>query len=95
MDYFIQIQVSVLRELISKKKFGGAHIPLDKVIRRTADKILQDRERKKLIEEAIKDLINKEWVFVQQKRTGKGSDNHISINPRSISAIMGFLRENN
>lgn len=58
MDYFLQIQISVLRELISKKKFGGSHIS------------------------------------IQQKRTGKGSDNHISINPRSIRDIMEFLREN-
>lgn len=39
----------------------------------------------------MKELINAEWVILAPKRTGKGSNEHISLNPRKVSEIKQFL----
>lgn len=87
-----KIQEFILRELIKRRKIGGAHTPLDKVTRNLPDELLQQKHTSKITERAVKELINNGFVLILQKRTGKGSDDHISINPRAWKEIGLFLK---
>lgn len=78
----------ILRELIKRKIIGGKHTPLDRVTKNLPDEFLQ---QKSTIKKALKELRNDGWVILPQKRTGKGSDLHISINPRAWKEIGNFL----
>lgn len=79
----------ILRELIKKKIIGGRHTPLDRIIKNLPDEFLY---QKSFIEKAVKELRNNGWVIISQKRTGKDSDFHISINPRAWKEIGEFLK---
>ncbi len=85
------VEKFILRELIKRRKIGGAHTPLDRVTRSLPDEILQQKHSSKITERAIKELVNAGMVIVLQKRTGKDSDLHISINPRAWKEIGLFL----
>ena len=39
------------------------------------------------IEAALKELVNAEWLFILSKRKGKGSGEHVSLNPRKVAEI--------
>ncbi len=86
-----EIKKFILRELIKRKKIGGAHTPLDKITRSLPDKILEQIHRRKIIDQAIKELVNSGMIILQHKMTGKGSDFHIAINPRAWKEIGLFL----
>ncbi len=79
---------AILEFLVKKGCIGGAHTPLDRVRSCTE---MHSKQDKKEFEEALEDLIRNEWVFVLNKRTGRGSDEHISINPRAMKEIAAFL----
>ena len=78
----------ILRELIKKKKIGGAHTPLDRITKNLPDEFLH---QKNILEKAVKDLRNSGMIIILQKKTGKGSDDHASINPRAWKEIGAFL----
>ncbi len=86
-----KVKAFVLEELIKRSKFGGAHTPLDNVIRLLPDEFLHDKKGRRVIDDAVKELVNAGWLIVQRKRTGKGADLHVSINPRTIKEISAFL----
>jgi len=86
-----KIKQFILRSLMKKGKFGGAHTPVDNITHQLPDEVLNDKKGQKSIEKALKELVNLGWVLVMKKRTGKGSDLHISINPRSIKEIHEYL----
>lgn len=85
------VKAFILEELTKRGKFGGAHTPLDNAIRNLPDEFLHDKKGRRVIDDAIKELANAGWITVQRKRTGKGSDLHVSINPRAIKGISAFL----
>ena len=84
----------ILRELIKKRKIGGAHTPLEHVTKNLPDEFLQQKNAPKIIEKAVKELLNSMMILILQKRTGKGSSKHISINPRAWKEISAFLKLN-
>ena len=86
-----KIKVFILEELIKRSKFGGAHTPLDNVTHHLPDKFLHDKEGRRAVDDAVKELANSSWITVQRKRTGKGSDLHVSLNPKAIKEISAFL----
>ena len=43
------------------------------------------------MEKALKELTNDGWIIILVKRTGKGSGEHISLNPRKVSEIKQFI----
>ncbi|HLC56164.1 MAG TPA: hypothetical protein VJJ23_02905 [Candidatus Nanoarchaeia archaeon] len=86
-----KVKKFILEELIKKSKFGGSHTPFDNIINHLPDEFLYNKKGKKLIENAVKELNNQGWLLILKKRTGKGSDLHISINPRAIKEISAFL----
>ncbi|VVB81016.1 Uncharacterised protein [uncultured archaeon] len=87
-----KVKSLILRELIKKCKFGGAHAPLDFITGNLPDEFLHNKQGQKAIQKAVKDLINDEWVVVLMKKTGKGSDLHVSVNPRKIREISEYVQ---
>jgi len=54
--------------------------------------VTKERKNKNnAIEKALKELVNDEWIIVLAKRTGGGSDDHLSLNPHKVSEIQQFL----
>lgn len=86
-----QVKSFILRELIRKRKIGGAHTPLENIVNNLPDELLHNKQGQKIIEKSVKELVNLEFVIVLHKRTGKGSDLHISMNPRKIKEINEFI----
>ena len=95
MEEVINIKKVMLRELLKKRNIGGKHTPLDNITKNLPDEFLHDKNGKKQIAEAVKELVNETFVILSIKKTGKGSDVHISINPRSIAGISEFLNLKN
>ncbi len=69
----------IIKKLIRANIWGGKHTPLDFI-----------RE----LDRTLKDLINSEWIIIVMKRTGKGSEEHVSLNPRKIQEIRQFFETN-
>lgn len=81
----------ILQKLIRANVWGGKHTPLDFVIKGIPEHYRNIPKGKKAVEKALKELMNDEWIIILTKRTGGGSDNHISLNPRKVSEIKQFL----
>ena len=81
----------VLRYLLRQKVIGGKHIPERCVINK---KIMRLRlpERREFFKE-YKSLINQGYIFRQKKRTGKGDEEHVSLNPEVINDMKAELSE--
>ena len=81
----------ILQKLIRSNVWGGKHTPLDFVIKGVPEHYRNTHKGKKAVEKALKELTNDEWIIILSKRTGRGSDDHVSLNPRKISEIKQFL----
>ena len=68
--------------MLSKKYIGGKHFPEEKLIK-SRTKWLQ-KEKLKEFNQEYKELLNNVIILRKKKRTGKGSDWHISLNPRKL-----------
>ena len=84
----------ILQKLIRSNIWGGKHTPLDFVIKSVPEHYRNMHKGKKVIEKALKELPNDEWINIIAKRTGKSSDEHLSLNPRKISEIRQFMENN-
>ena len=91
MDAVNSIKEVILRTLIKKRNIGGKHTPLDNITKNIPDEFLHNKQGKKQIEEAVKELVNEKFVMILIKKTGKGSDLHISINPEAMAEISALL----
>ncbi|MBU2637895.1 MAG: hypothetical protein KJ955_02895 [Nanoarchaeota archaeon] len=76
--------------MIGKEKIGGAHIPEDKVLNRTIK--WSNKHERREFEKGYKAAINEGLIMRVKKRTGKGSDWHISLNPRKLKTIYEKAR---
>ncbi len=81
----------ILQKLIRTNVWGGKHIPLAFVIKGIPEHYRNTHKGKKAVEKALKELANNEWMIILAKRTGRGSDVHVSLNPRKVSEIKQFL----
>ncbi len=81
----------ILQKLVRADIWGGKHTPLDFVIKGIPENYHNTHKGKKAVEKALKDLLNDAWILVPSKRTGKGSEDHVSLNPRKVSEIKQFL----
>lgn len=81
----------ILQKLVRANVWGGKHTPLDFVTKGIPEHYRNTHPGRKIIEKVLKDLINAGWLMVLAKRTGKGSDDHISLNPRKVGEIKQFL----
>lgn len=82
-------KATILEFLIKKNCIGGVHTPLGRV--KSCIEI-HSKQDKKEFEHALDELIKEVWVISANKRTGKGSDIHLSINPRALNKISEFLK---
>ena len=81
----------ILQKLIRSNVWGGKHTPLNFVIKGIPNHYRNTHKGKKVVEKVLKELTNDEWIIVLAKRTGKGSGDHVSLNPRKVNEIKQFL----
>lgn len=83
----------ILRKLVRGTVWGGKHTPLDFIIKGIPEHYRHTPGGKRAIEKALKELSNAEWIILLLKRTGKGSSDHLSLNPRKAGEIKRFLQQ--
>ena len=91
MAEIVVLKKLILQKLIRANVWGGKHTPLDFVIKGVPEHYRNTHKGKKAIDKALKELTNAEWIIILEKRTGRGSDEHVSLNPRKVSEIKQFL----
>ncbi len=94
MDEITAIKKLILNKLTRARMWGGKHTPLDFVLKGMPEQYRMTHPGEKLIQKAMKELENNQWVNLMQKRTGKGYDTHISLNPEKVPEIQNFLTTN-
>lgn len=93
MEKVSALKKLILQKLIRANIWGGKHVPLDFIKKGVPEHYRNTHKGIKAIENALKKLANAEWIGIIIKRTGKGSDCHISLNPRKTSEIKHFLEK--
>jgi len=83
----------ILQKLIRSNIWGGKHTPIDFVVKGIPEHYRNTPKGKKTIEKILRELANDEWIMILSKKTGKGSADHVSLNPRKISEIKQFLEK--
>ena len=83
----------ILRKLVNANVWGGKHTPWDFIKKAVPEHYRNTHKGNKEIEGACKDLLNNGWIILIAKRTGRGSDVHVSLNPRKVSEIKQFLEK--
>ena len=86
-----ELKKLILRKLIRASVWGGKHILGEFVMNGMPENYRNTKQGKKLIEKTLKELKNDEWIILLSKKTGKGSSEHISLNPRKKEEIYRFL----
>ncbi len=81
----------VLQKLVRSNVWGGKHTPLDFIKKGIPEHYRNTHKGQRVLEEMLKELINKEWIILVIKRTGRGGDEHVSLNPRKVSEIKQFI----
>ncbi len=93
MEEAIALKKLILQKLVRSNVWGSKHIPLDFIRKGIPEHYRNTHKGSKMLESVLKELANEEWVIILSKRTGKGSDDHVSLNPRKVGEIRGFLEK--
>jgi hypothetical protein len=80
----------VLQYLLHNKIIGGKHIP--ERIALSNISALRPYERREFFKD-YKSLINQGYIFKQKKRTGKGYEEHISLNTAYVDDMKSWIKE--
>ena len=83
----------ILQKLVRANIQGGKHTPIDFVLNGIPEHYKNTHKGQKVVEKAVKELTNNEWIIILSKRTGKGTGDHLSLNPRKVSEIKQFLEK--
>lgn len=78
----------ILESLVTPPRWGGRHTEIRNIKKGFPSHIFNSKEGQKLIDKAIKELINHGWLLCK-KSTG---ELHVSLNPRMKKEIMEFLK---
>jgi len=78
----------ILESLMTPPRWGGKHTEVRNIKKGFPSHIVNSKEGQKLIEKAIKELINDGWMLCK-KSTG---ELHVSLNPHMKKEIMDFLK---
>jgi hypothetical protein len=78
----------ILQKLVRASIWGGKHTPVDFVRKGVPEHYRNTHKGQKA-------LANAGWVIVLLKKTGKGTDEHVSLNPRKVGEIKQFLENLN
>ena len=77
----------ILRDLITPPRWGGKHTEVRNLRKGLPSHVLSTKEGQKLVDKAIKELINNGWLL-SKKSTGQI---HVSLNPRMKKEIMRYV----
>lgn len=80
---------AIITSMLNRRYIGKKHTAEDKLIK-SKTKWLQ-KEDYRDFEEEYKELINNNSILRIKKRTGKGSDWHISLNPRKLKRLYQLI----
>lgn len=83
--------IALFRSLLNWWYIGEKHTPESKIIK-SKIKWLCKKERKEFHKECGKEIKQNNTVIRIRKRTKKGSDWHISVNPRKIKEIIERIK---
>ena len=81
---------AILQTMLSKRYIGGKHFPEEKLIKSKTKWLDADKVRE--FEKEYKQILNEGIILRLKKMTGKGSDWHISLNPRTLKELHEMLR---
>ncbi|MFC1691747.1 hypothetical protein ACFL0W_06220 [Nanoarchaeota archaeon] len=81
---------ALLFHLINKRYIGGKHTPENQLIK-SKTKWLTSQD-KKSFEKAYKTIVNEGFILRIKKKTGKGSDWHICLNPRKLKELNEIIK---
>jgi len=84
----VPIKRFMLRKLLNLGKVGGSHTALFNLSKGLPNHIRSNRKGQKAVKQAVKELINK-GLLLSKPSTGEP---HVSINPRKIKEVKGFLK---
>ncbi|MBI4143958.1 hypothetical protein HY486_01795 [Candidatus Woesearchaeota archaeon] len=93
MDETNVLNAIILQKLVRANMWGGKHTPLDFIKKGIPEHYKNTHRGQKILDKTLKELTNNEWIFLLSKKTGKGSDEHISLNPRKVAEIKQFLEK--
>jgi len=82
---------ALLETMLSHRKIGASHTPEHRIIVSKTKRL--DKDEKKQFGEAYKSLKNQGIILFAKKRTGKGFDWHISLNPSNVNYVNEMLEE--
>ena len=91
MEEIDVLKTLILQKLVRSNTWGGKHTPFDFVLKGIPEHYRVTHKGRRIVEQALKVLTNDEWIIILAKRTGGGSDKHVSLNPRKVSEIKKFL----
>lgn len=94
MDESDSVKRLILQKLIRANIWGGKHTPLDFVLKGLPDHYRNTHKGMKVIDATVKELVKDGWINLETKRTGKGTDEHVSLNPRKVAEIGEYLETN-
>ena len=80
---------AIITTMLSKRYIGGKHTPEERLLN-SKTRLLQKEEYRDF-ERGYKEMINMQMILRIQKRTGKGSDWHISLNPRRLKEVYEMI----
>jgi hypothetical protein len=83
--------IKILIFMFSKKIIGHKHFPEDFMIKSRIKNLPKDIQKEFYKE--YHGLINKDYLWRIKKRTGHGTEWHISINPEYISELKEMIGE--
>lgn len=83
---------AILLFLLNHRYFGNKHAVEKRIIISKTRFI--SRQEKREFEKEYREMLNQGIIIRLKKRTGKGSDWHVSLNPGKISELNRLLIEN-
>lgn len=80
---------AILTFLLNKRYIGGKHFPEDKLFISRTKYLPRDAQRDCKAE--LHDLIKNGFILRLKKKTGKGTEWHICLNPRRVSEVCEMI----
>lgn len=76
--------------MLNKKIIGGKHTPEDKVLGFKTKWLSKEEYHE--FEAEYRQAINNQLILRIKKQTGKGSDWHLSLNPRKLKELYEMIK---
>jgi len=83
------VKKRIIRDMLTPPRWGGRHTEARNLRKSLPSHISSTKQGQKLIDEAIKELVNDSWLLAK-KSTG---EIHVSLNPRMKKEIMEFVNK--